>query len=178
MSISTVAYEWPLRLATSSTPSTATGPACGSGSARASRIKVNRETTVPSAAASWEPARSASASATFSSRSRSPAVRRWYQLASPGTCSANVATGHAGLPQRNRRTSSTTCTGRPPQARSARRRRYRSCTRAEISPQPRQDSAAVRVLAAIRTPDTRSRGASQLDQAAPVSGEVAPAASG
>jgi len=76
MSISTVAYEWPLRLATSSTPSTVTGPAPGSGSARTSRIKVNRDTAVPSAAASREPARPASASATFSSSSRNRAVRR------------------------------------------------------------------------------------------------------
>jgi hypothetical protein len=52
MSISTVAYEWPLRLATSSTPSTLTGPVSGSGRPRTSRIKVNRDTTAPSAAAS------------------------------------------------------------------------------------------------------------------------------
>lgn len=91
MSISTIAYEWPLRLATSSTPSTLTGPVSGSGRRRTSRIKVNQDTAVPRAAASREPARSASASATFSSRPRSPAVRRWYRAVSPGTCPANVA---------------------------------------------------------------------------------------
>jgi len=140
----------------SSTPSTMTCPASGSGSARTSRIKVNRDTITASAAASREPARPASASATFSSRACSDAVRRWYQPVSPGTCSANVATWQAGLPQQNRRASSTTSTGRPPQPRSARPRRYRSCTRDETTPQPRQASDAVRVLAVIRTASPRS----------------------
>ena len=68
MSVSTVADQRPLRSATSSTPGTVTGPASGSDSARTSRIKVNRDTAVPSA--------------TFSSRPRNRAVRRWYQLVS------------------------------------------------------------------------------------------------
>ena len=161
MSISTVAYECPLRLAISSTPSTVTGPASGSGSARTSRISVDRDTAAASAAASRQPARPASASATFSSRARSDAVRRWYQPVSPGTCSANVATSQAGLPQQNRRTSSATWTGRPPQPRSARQRRYRSCTCAETTPQPRQASASVRVLAVIRTVSPRSSACSR-----------------
>jgi len=80
MSISTVAQECPLRSATSSTPSTVTGPASGSGSARTSRIKVNRDTTAPSAAASREPARPASAGAAFSSR---PRIRTMEQPARP-----------------------------------------------------------------------------------------------
>ena len=68
------------------------------------RISVNRETAAPSTRASRDPARPASASATRSSRSRSPAVRRWCLAVSPSTCSANVAAGQAGLSQMRRRT--------------------------------------------------------------------------
>ena len=68
------------------------------------RISVNRETAAPSTRASRDPARPASASATRSSRLRGPAVRRWCLAVSPSTCSANVATGQAGLSQMRRRT--------------------------------------------------------------------------
>ena len=68
---------------------------------------------------------------------------------SPSTCSANVAAGQAGLSQMRRRTSSSTRTGRPPQARSCRQRRYRSCTRTDSVPQPRQATGPEPVRATI-----------------------------
>jgi hypothetical protein len=67
-----------------------------------------------------DPARPASASATRPGRFRDPVVRRWCLAVSPSTCSANVTTTQAALPQMNRRTWSTAWTGRPQQARSCR----------------------------------------------------------
>ena len=83
MSSRTLAYDWPRRLAQSSTPSTATLPISGSGSALISRISVHRDTIAPSARASRDPARPASASVTRASRLRSPIVRRWCLAVSP-----------------------------------------------------------------------------------------------
>src|ERR1700756_5498515 len=52
MSSRTLAYDWPRRLAQSSTPRTATLPISGSGSALISRISVHRDTIAPSTRAS------------------------------------------------------------------------------------------------------------------------------
>ena len=75
----TVAYDWPRRIAKSSTPSTRGVLNCGSGSAMTLRNKVIRPAPKPSWAASRAPARPASASPTRSrarlSRAGEPCVR-------------------------------------------------------------------------------------------------------
>ena len=111
----------PRRNAKSSTPSTRTVPAGGSGSAISSRSMQVRPAVIPSAAASRDPARPASAAATAPSDPASSGVRRAYRKVSPSTCSANVVRSQPGTAQKNRRTASRITTRRPPIAASASR---------------------------------------------------------
>src|ERR1035441_407590 len=129
MSTSSVAEVQPPRSEKSSTPSTRVSPAGGSGSAPSIRIRVCRLTGTASTAASRDPARPASATATAVSPCPASGVRRAYREASPCGCSANVTAGHAALPQKNRRTVSRITVRRPPIAASASRREYPLCTR-------------------------------------------------
>jgi hypothetical protein len=117
---------------------------------------VNRETARPAPApAGTRRGRPARARPAPAGPAALPSAAGAWRSA-PFTCSANVAAGQAGLSQMRRRTSSSTRTGRPPQARSCRQRRYRSCTRADSVPQPRQATGPEPVRATIFTLPSRS----------------------
>jgi len=70
-------------------------------------------------------ARPASSRPKLASMPSSGTLRRRYRCDTPPACSANVALGHEGSGQRNRRTDSAISTGRPPAAPSATTRAYR-----------------------------------------------------
>ena len=70
------------------------------------------------------PARPASSSPKPASMPSSGTLRRRYRAVRPSACSANVTFAHEGSGQRNRRTDSTTSTGRPAAAPSATTRAY------------------------------------------------------
>ena len=124
-SATTVPYTLPLRSAKSSTPVTAGAAAAGgSGSAMTSRSTVEEWTGTPRVPASRAAARPASSSPKPASMPSSGTLRRRYLADTPSACSANVTFGHEGSGQRNRRTDSTTSTGRPPAAPSATTRAY------------------------------------------------------
>ena len=74
-------------------------------------------------------------------------------LGLPGgpACSANVAFGHEGSGQRNRRTDSTISTGRPPAAPSATTRAYPPWTREDTAPHAGHRACASRQRARITT---------------------------
>jgi hypothetical protein len=74
---------------------------------------LSRLTAMPSLSAKRAPARPASASPIASNVAFSSPVRRARGVVSPRTCSANVRVVQSALSQKNRRTRSTTSTGRP-----------------------------------------------------------------
>ena len=118
MSIKMVLYDWPRRIAKSSTPSTSMCPAPGTGWARMSRISTSRQHGIASFPARRDPGRPASASATSASAPVSGGVRRANGVVSPGTCSENVDCAQRGLAHLNRRTCTMTRTLHPPSGRS------------------------------------------------------------
>jgi hypothetical protein len=119
MSIRIVLYDWPRRTAKSSTPSTSMRPATGICWARMSRISTSRQDGMASSAASLDPGRPASASATLTSAPVIGGVRRANGVVRPGICSENVDCGHRRLTHLNRRTCAITRTLRPPSGRSS-----------------------------------------------------------
>jgi hypothetical protein len=119
MSIRIVLYDGPRRTAKSSTPRTSIWPAPGIGWARMSPISTSRQDGMASSAASLDPGRPASASATLTSAAVSGGVRRANGVVSPGICSENVDCPHRGLAHLNRRTCAITWTFRPPIGMSA-----------------------------------------------------------
>ena len=88
-------------------------------------------TAIPRVPASRVAARPASSSPNPASIPSSGTLRRRYRTLTPAACSAKVTAGQAGFRQRNRRTSKTISTGRPPAAPSATMREYPPCTRAD-----------------------------------------------
>ena len=124
-SATTVPYTCPLRSAKSSTPVTAGAAVTGgSGSAMTSRSTVEEWTGMPMVPASRAAACPASSRPKLASMPSSGTLRRRYRSDTPPACSANVALGHEGSGQRNRRTDSAISTGRPPAAPSATTRAY------------------------------------------------------
>jgi hypothetical protein len=74
-------------------------PATGSGWSRMSLISTSRQDGIASSAASLDPGRPASASATLTSAPVSGGVRRANGVVSPGICPENVACAHRLLRQ-------------------------------------------------------------------------------
>jgi hypothetical protein len=82
-------------------------------------ISTSRQHGIASFAASLDPGRPASASATSTSASANGGVRRAKSVVSPGICSENVDWAHRGFTHLNRRICAITRTLRPPSGRSA-----------------------------------------------------------
>ena len=78
-------------------------------------------------------------------------LRRRYRSDTPPACSANVAFGHEGSGQRNRRTDSAISTGRPLAAPSATTRAYPPWTREDTAPHAGHRACAARQHARITT---------------------------
>jgi hypothetical protein len=122
-----------------------------SGTARSTRMRVDRLTLMAAWRASRAPARPASANAIAANSSTSWRLRRPCLTVSPGSCSQKICRAQSSVWQTNRRTRRWINTCCPVTGASASRRSYQLCTRSEAVPHAGHGASSASAHARMQT---------------------------